>query len=229
MKNSPLALGCAALVLASGFVAGAGCGSAPEPRDLMSEEVRSEQGDRPVAMKGEDNFLDGNVHLTATIARGFDRTPGRKTGAGPKVRKGFFNHDTDAYKEDYSFDYGDSEEQQKEAIKEYIRQAMARRAAGSPMPPVTLHVTFENKGASPIEIEPTEVNSDLGNFAARPKKLTIAPGEKASLDPMVSQLGVTSDEIPLTVSVRAGGKSETKVVLVKNIIAASLRTTTIGK
>ncbi len=223
MKNSPLPLGCAAIVFATLFLAGSGCGTPAEPRDLMSEEVRSEHANRPVAMKGEGTFADGTLHAVATIARGFERRPGQKAAAGPKVRKGWFNHDTDAYKEDYSFDYGDSEEEQKEAIKEYVRQAMARRAAGSPMPPVTLHVTFENKSQSPIEIVPTEVNSDLGNFAPRPKSLTLAPGEKGSLEPMVSQLGVTSDEIPLTLSVRIGSKSETKVILVKNILAPALR------
>ena len=39
-----------------------------------------------------------------------------------------------------------------------------------------------------------------------PPKLTIAAGEKGVLEPMVSQLGVTSDEIPLKVAVRTGGK-----------------------
>jgi hypothetical protein len=108
-------------------------------------------------------------------------------------------------------------------MQDYIRQARARRAAGSPMPPVTLRVLFENKGTEPIELEVTEVNSDLGNFAVRPPKLTIAPGEKAVLEPMISQLGVTSDEIPLKLAVRTGGKREQQVVVVKNVIAASLR------
>jgi hypothetical protein len=119
--------------------------------------------------------------------------------------------------------YGDSEEEQKEAMQDYIRMARARRAAGSPMPPVTLQVLFENKGTEPLELEVTEVNSDLGNFAVRPPKLTIPPGEKAMLDPMISQLGVTSDEIPLKLAVRTGGKKEQQVVIVKNIIAESLR------
>jgi hypothetical protein len=91
------------------------------------------------------------------------------------------------------------------------------------MPPVTLRVAFENKGTAPVEIEVTEVNSDLGNFAVRPSKLTIAPGESGVLEPMVSQLGVTSDEIPLKLALRSGGKKEQQVVVVKNIIAQSLR------
>ena len=40
---------------------------------------------------------------------------------------------------------------------------------------------------------------------------------------MVSQLGVTSDEIPLKLSVRTGGKKEQQTIVVKNILAASIR------
>jgi hypothetical protein len=208
------------------LLAGAGCGSPAVPRDLMAEEARSGTVERPVAMKGEGSFDGGNVHVVATVARGFMRGPGKTGHNVPRERKGWFRHDTDAFSENYSFDYGDSEEEQKEAVEEYIRQAMARRAAGSPMPPVTLNVTFENRGAQPIEIVPTDVNSDLGNFAVRPPKLTLAPGEKGALEPMVSQLGVTSDEIPLTVGIRVGGKTESHVILVKNILAPSVRNTT---
>ena len=223
MKNLPVRPAAVALIIGASFLAGAGCNSAPPPRDLMAEEARNQSADRPVAMKGEGDFADGGLHVVATVARGFQRTPGQKNGPAPKIRKGWFRKDTDAYKEDYSFDYGESEEEQKEAVREYIRQAMARRAAGSPMPPVTLHITLENRGTTPLEIAPTEVASDLGNFAARPVKLTLAPGESGSLDPMVSQLGVMSDEIPVTLSFRRGGKTETKVILVKNILAAAAR------
>lgn len=180
-------------------------------------------------MKGEGNFTTANLHVVATVSRGFSHGPG-KGGPGPNGHRkggrkgGFFGpKDTDAYSENYSFDFGDSDEEQKEAVQEYVRQAMARRAAGSPMPPVTLHVTFENRGATPVEVVPTDVNSDLGNFAVRPPKLTLAPGEKAALDPMISQLGVTNDEIPLTVSIRVGGKTETQVITIKNLITPAMQ------
>ena len=108
-------------------------------------------------------------------------------------------------------------------MEDYIRQAKARRAAGSPMPPVTLRVLLENRGTEPMDVEVTEVNSDLGNFAVRPQKLTLAPGEKGTLEPMVSQLGVTSQEIPLKLAVRVAGKKESQVVTVKNAITESMR------
>ena len=58
---------------------------------------------------------------------------------------------------------------------------------------------------------------------ARGGDVTLAAGERASLDPMVSQLGVTSDDIPVTVSIRVHGKTETQVIPVKNVIVPALR------
>jgi hypothetical protein len=196
----------------------------------MMEEATKQSVERPVAMRGEGTFLEGKVGALVTVSRGFDRG-GRPLGA--KARGELDNNesygrkrrdDAGAFSEVYNIGgYGDSEEDQKEAIAEYMRQARARRAAGSPMPPVTLRVLFENRSAETIELEVTEVNSDLGNFAVRPPKLTLAAGEKGVLEPMVSQLGVTSDEIPLKLAVRTGGKKEQQVVVVKNIIAAGAR------
>jgi hypothetical protein len=199
-----------------------GCSSAPETRDLMAEEARSGKVERPVAMKGEATFASGKLEVVATVARGFTRVG---KGKAPKMEKHsrWTKKDTDAFSEDYDFRAGDSDEEQKEAYKSYVRQAMARRAAGSPMPPVTLQVTFENHGSEPLEITPRDVNSDLGNFAVRPAKLTVAPGETGTLEPMISQLGVTNDVIPLTVSLRVNnGKPETQVIQVKSIFSQAV-------
>jgi hypothetical protein len=221
-----------------------GCHSNNGPRDLMLEEAR-QSVERPVAMRGEGAFLEGKLGALVTVSRGFDRGRpagggrggkgggGRRRagGGGPDDEVGVFEEggrrrrdDAGAFTEVYNIGgYGDSEEEQKEAMQDYIRQARARRAAGSPMPPVTLKVAFENRSTEPVEIEVTEVNSELGNFAVRPPKLTIAPGQSGMLEPMVSQLGVTTDEIPLKLAVRYAGKKEEQVVVVKNIIAQSLR------
>ncbi len=223
-------------VLGAGLFVAAGCGTGSVPRDLMMEEASRGPVERPVAMKGEGSFLDGKVGALVTVTRGFDRGPrvgeGGRGGRGrPGDDDNIFDDnrrkrrdDVGAFTEVYNIGgYGDSEEDQKEAMQDYLRMARARRAAGSPMPPVTLRVLFENKGTEPLELEVTEVNSDLGNFAVRPPKLTIAPGEKGMLEPMISQLGVTSDEIPLKLSLRTGGKREQQVVVVKNVLAESLR------
>lgn len=218
----------ATIVLAAALLALTGCSSAPDTRDLMVEEAHAAPVERPIAMKGDATYVDGTLYVVATVERGFQRIgKGGEPikGSGPRGGKGGHwggKHDADAYSEDYNFGVADTEEQQKEAMQEYMRQAMARRAAGSPMPPVTLHVVFENRGTAPMEVEPTDVNSDLGNFAVRPAKLVLAPGEKAALDPMISQLGVTSDLIPLTVSIRVGKRKETQVLQVKNVLSPTV-------
>jgi hypothetical protein len=185
---------------------------------MMSEALTA--GEQPVAMRGEESFLGGKVAAVATVSRGFDR--GAKNDPN-ELKSGRGRKNDDVFGEVYSTGYGDSEEQQKEAIEDYYRMARAQRAAGSPMPPVTLRVAFENKTTEPMEIEITEVNSELGNFAVRPPKLTLAPGQSGKLDPMISQLGVTSDEIPLKIEVRQAGKKESKIFIVKNLILPALK------
>jgi hypothetical protein len=205
-------------------LAASGCGSATQ-RDLMMDEAHSNAGERPVAMRGEAAFDGGKLAAVATVSRGFDR--GGHGGAGgkhgPEEGQKGRHRGQDGFSETYNVGFGDSEEEQKEAMEEYMRQAKARRAAGSPMPPVTLRVLLENRGSEPMDVEITEVNSDLGNFAARPAKITIPAGGKGELDPMISQLGVTADDIPLKLEVRVGGKKEKQVVEIKNVILPSVR------
>ena len=200
------------------FTLWGGCHTEHTQHDMMSDDLTA--GERPVAMKGEGVFLGGKLTALATVSRGFDR--GTK-GPAREKRAGRKENGDGSFADSYSTSYGDSEDEQKEAMEDYIRMAKAQRAAGSPMPPVTLRVKFENHSTEPMEVEITDVNSELGNFAVRPPKLTLKPGESGSLEPMISQLGVTSDEIPLQVAVRSAGKKETQIITVKNLILPSLR------
>jgi hypothetical protein len=218
MSPAPLLSRLAAVTAVGLIVAlGAGCSTAPLQRDMMTDALTA--GEQPVAMRGENAFLDGKLSALATVSRGFDR--GTKSGKNDLT--GSRRRNDGVFGEVYNTGYGDSDEEQKEAIEDYYRLARAQRAAGSPMPPVTLRVAFENRGTEPMEIEITEVNSELGNFAVRPPKLKLAPGEAGKLDPMISQLGVTSDEIPLKIEVRYAGKKESKILTVKNLILPSLK------
>ena len=91
---------------------------------------------------------------------------------------------------------------------------------GSPLPPVTLHLILSNPGTEPVTVTMVDFASDLGNFAVDPETLTIAPGQAAEPTPMVSQLGVSSDEMPFRVSLRLGKAKETRTFLVKILHAA---------
>ena len=63
----------------------------------------------------------------------------------------------------------------------------------------------------------TEVNSDLGNFAVQPEKLTIPAGKSAEPYPMNSQLGLVGDNFPVKVSLRIGDKTESQIITVQSL------------
>ncbi len=86
---------------------------------------------------------------------------------------------------------------------------------GSPLPPVTLHLFLTNPGTDPITVTVADFASDLGDFAVDPDTLTLAPGQSVEPTPMVSQLGVSSDEMPFKVTLRLGKAKETRTFLVK--------------
>jgi hypothetical protein len=64
-------------------------------------------------------------------------------------------------------------------------------------------------------IEVLDFNSDLGDFVVLPEKIAIAPGASVEADPMVSRLGVSTTEIPVTVRLRLEGKSEQQILTLK--------------
>jgi len=192
----------------------AGC-SHTLPPDPMAEAAGT--GERPVAMKGDTSYFDSKIAASVTISRGFDRGADRGK-QGPLRSRDRKDATTIGLSENYPTGYGgESEAEQKELYEDLVRRARAQRAAGSPMPPVTIRLTLQNHGAEPVEVDLLEVNSDLGNFAVRPTKLTLAPGATGVTEPMVSQLGVTSDEIPMKVALRTAGKTESQVIPVKSL------------
>jgi hypothetical protein len=191
------------------------------PPDPMAEAAGS--GERPVAMKGDASYFDRKVAATVTISRGFSRDlsglgpKGEKQRPGRRGRREGNDATTVGINDSLPGSSGDTETEQREAYEDMVRLIRAQRAAGSPMPPVTIRLKLENLGTEPVEVDLLEVNSELGNFAVRPAKLTLAPGQTGESDPMISQLGVTSDEIPIKVALRTAGKKETQVIPVKNL------------
>ena len=71
-----------------------------------------------------------------------------------------------------------------------------------------LHLRLTNHGEQPVDIEVPDFNSELGNFVVQPPKMLLLPNQSNEADPMTSTLGVKSDEIPLTIGIRANGKLE---------------------
>jgi hypothetical protein len=91
---------------------------------------------------------------------------------------------------------------------------------GNPLPPVTLHLLLTNTGSEPITVTMVDFVSDLGNFAVDPDTLTLAPGQTAEPSPMVSQLGVSSDEIAVKVALRLEKAKEARTITLRIIHAA---------
>jgi hypothetical protein len=82
----------------------------------------------------------------------------------------------------------------------------------SNMPPAMMRLRLENTTASAIDVEVIGLDSELGDFAVRPDKLTLQPGQSAEPDPMESLLGVDTYSLPVTITLRTAGRTETKVL-----------------
>jgi hypothetical protein len=188
-----------ALLLITGLFA-AGCGSGPR----SAPSLAAASAPRPVAMQGEAKYFDGQIVATVSVSRGFERGGGRGRGGG---RRGNYDQleETDLPDPDEK-DYAES-----------ISKIMQLQIRGSPMPPVTLRLALSNSTPQPIEVDISEVNSDLGNFAVQPEKLTVPAGKSAEPYPMNSQLGLIGDNLPVKVVLRVGDKTESQVITVRSL------------
>ena len=99
----------------------------------------------------------------------------------------------------------------------YLR---AKHAVSSPLPPVTLRLKLGNLAGEAVTVQIHTFESDLGNFAVRPEVVKIAPRQIGQPEPMISQMGVTSDAIPVKVTLKLGNRTETKIIMVKSLIEA---------
>jgi hypothetical protein len=146
-------------------------------------------GEKPVAMEGNDTFFAAKMAVKVTLSRGIGRG----------LRKGGRD------KGDYTYqNYTDNEN---------------KSTLGSPLPPVTLHLLLTNQSPNPMTVTIVDFDSDMGNFAVDPDTLTLAPGQTAEPTPMVSELGVSSDEIPFKVTLKYGIDRETRTFPVRIVQA----------
>jgi hypothetical protein len=154
---------------------------------------------------------NGGQQMPGQTGQGMMGGPGVMNGGAPEMGGGGMGAG-----------YGAGEEQDEDAAKMEQENAIAylraKAAIGSPLPPVTLHLQLRNLHSQPVSFEIQTFNSDLGNFAVEPDNVTLAPHQLAEPTPMISQLGVTSDLIPVTITLKLGGKTETKTILVRSLL-----------
>jgi hypothetical protein len=156
-----------------------------------------------VAMQGDALFFGGALRAEASVSR---IAPGRRPGPGGGGGGGGGHRGGGRRRG--GGDVGGPENDGAAA-----RSALPRMIG----PALTLRVRLENRSAQPVDVQILDVSSELGSFAVRPERLLVAPGQSSEVDPMVSQLGVIAAEIPVTIVLRSGGKSETQVLRVKAV------------
>jgi len=81
--------------------------------------------------------------------------------------------------------------------------------------PIELRLRLTNHGGTPCDVEVVDFNSALGDFAVQPEQISLKPGDAIEAEPMVSRLGVPSEEVPLTVKLRVSDKTEQQVLTLR--------------
>lgn len=193
----------------------AACGLALAACSSPSRHERAEAepaAPKPIAMRGENTFFDGALRAELTVSRGrtvpFAGKGGGEGGSGRKHHRGGDDEADPTYYNVYSHT-GDKDKDKDDPI--------AIIQVGGWGPAVTIKLKLENTSKATMAVEIRDLNSDLGNFAVRPDKVSLAPGQSVEPDPMVSELGVTSDTIPVSLTLRYKGKTEKRDVVLVNL------------
>jgi hypothetical protein len=183
------------------FLTGCGGGYKVEPEPAV---ILGPNGKPLPLMKAKDAFFDGILLTEITLSQSRGRG-----GYHPAPIHGLPTDDSDA-------DSGDDVKITPEIVDE-----MRSRRAESPIPPIVLWLKLTSAASDPLNVEIVDFNSDLGNFAVQPEQVALAPGQSVEPEPMISRLGVTSLEIPVTVTLRLKGKSETHVLTLRPVASAN--------
>jgi hypothetical protein len=217
----------------------AGCESRPERSGHYNGGDSTEPAPRPVAMEGTAAFFDGRLAASVSLTRGIGSAPGDKSGGGSGDNSGGGGSGGGGRGGGMGGGMGGGHGgggrgggmgggmgggrggNGGDSSADFEGGDAPRRGGGqigSPMPPVTLCLSLTNKAqdGAPLEVEIVDFESDLGNFALKPDRVSLAPGQTGGPGSVVSRLGVTSAEIPVKVTLRCGGKKETQSVVLRS-------------
>lgn len=82
--------------------------------------------------------------------------------------------------------------------------------------PMMIHVRLHNTSGAAVDVMAPDFSSPLGNFVVQPDKLTVPANGEAEFSPMTSFVrGDLPDELPVTLVLRSGGKSEKQVIILR--------------
>jgi hypothetical protein len=158
----------------------------------------------PPVMQGETTFFENQLLVEVNLGRGFR----------PRIVRSSAMFDREPADGRSVFDTDFTTEETEAETNIWQRK-------NSTLPPAALRLRVHNTTAAPVEIEFLECKSYLGNFAVRPEKITIPAGESGQPDAMVSLLGVSGQEIPVTISLRLNGKAETRTAVIVPVKSAA--------
>ena len=167
----------------------------------------------PIAMQGETDYFDGSVSARVTVSRGFGEEMSQKLQK--KIEE-----DTPTLAEVFEEELAD---RVKHPFGETIQKMSALVPRGSPIPPVIIRLRLTNRGTEARDVEILELNSVLGNFVVQPSPVAVPAGGTAEPEALSSRLGVTSEQIPVTVVLRMNGRTERQTVNVSSLLPSTLQ------
>lgn len=193
-----------------------GCSDHPPKSNLRAEQMAAANA-KPT-MLAQDSYFDGKLLVEASLGQGFG---GRgEHGDGPIAGQHSGGHHGGGMRggpgggPDGAGPGGDMGGPGGEEMAGGRGGRLALQA--SSLPPVALRLRLTNQSKETIEITFVLCKSVLGDFAVRPEKLTLTPGQTIEPDPMRSSMGLTTSELVLRVSLKMAGATEQKDLVLKS-------------
>ena len=217
---TPLRLVRRQLLLIAVVIGLAACGREHARHEASGDLGPGESGGRaPVPrMEARGMFFGGDLevetllaHAGATWARDADQTPGDsgRKGSGGSSGGGFGGGRGGGHRGGGGNRGGGSGG----APEEGTQRTPPIHASNGPG--VQLHLRFTNHSSVAVVVEVVDFDSALGDFVVQPDKIEVPPGASAEADPMVSRLGIGTEEIPLTVKLRIDTRVDQQVLMLR--------------
>ena len=213
----------------TGLVSLTGCGGPPRHGPPLSEDRPEASAPRPTLLQGEQPFFGGRVLARLIVTRGFghgapggphgDGAPkhrpggggGMMGGAGGPPPGGMGGGGMGGPPPGGGGERGGGESVPAQA-----------RAAGTHHARLRVQLQLIDQGqpdAQPIAVEIVDFQSPLGDFALKPDRLALVPGQTASPDAVTSRVGIAAAEIPVQLTLSLAGQKEENTILLRAVAA----------
>ena len=213
----------------TGLVSLTGCGGPPRHGPPMSEDRPESTAPRPTLLQGEQPFFGGRVLARLIVTRGFghgapggphgDGAPKHRPGGGGGGMMGGAGGPPPGGMGGRGMGGpppGGGEMGGGESVPAQPRMM------GASGPGLRVQLQLLDHGhldAQPITIEILDFQSPLGDFALKPDRLALVPGQTASPDAVTSRVGIAAAEIPVQLTLRLAGEKEARTILLCAVAA----------